>query len=62
MTPLDVARLDFELHSDLLLRALGCGGARIDLIRAQAELEHTGAALDALATEIVKATQCPAHS
>jgi len=49
MTPLDIARLNFELHGSLLERALGRGGAPVDLARADAELQATKAALEALA-------------
>lgn len=39
------ARLEYELHSDVLQRACGRGGAPVDLDRARAELDHTEDAL-----------------
>ena len=49
MTLIDIARLEFDLHAGLLQRALGRGGAPVDLTRAQAELAATETALQALA-------------
>jgi hypothetical protein len=52
MTALDVARQDFELHARTLERALGSGGARFNLPRAQVELIATEAALAELRAEL----------
>ena len=52
MTPLEIARLEYEVHSELLLRALGRGGARVDLDRARAELTEVQVALDAVAVAL----------
>ena len=49
MTPIDSGRLDFELPAGLLQRALGRGGAPVDLGRAAIELAHVQDALHALA-------------
>jgi hypothetical protein len=43
--PLDEARLDFELARDQMERALGRGGAPVDLARARAALPRVDAAL-----------------
>jgi len=48
MTDLDNARLDFELPAGQLCRALGRGGAPVDLAIARAELIAAAAALRAL--------------
>ena len=48
MTPIDEARLDFELHANALERALGRGGAPVDLDRARAELDGVATALGVL--------------
>ena len=50
MAPIDEARLDYELHADALARALGTGGAPVDLGRAEQELDAVAAALEVLRT------------
>ena len=55
MTPLDNARLDFEDHANQLQRALGRGGAPVDLDIARAELIAAEAALQALDVLLRKA-------
>ena len=54
MTALDNARLDFEDHASQLQRALGRGGAPVDLDVAKAELRAAQAALDVLDAELQK--------
>ncbi len=53
MTPIDIARLEFDLHAGLLQRD-GRGGAPVDPTRAQAELEATETALQALALALIE--------
>lgn len=54
MTPLDEARLTFELHSNALERALGRGGAPVDLPLARIQVAAVMAALLALSSELAK--------
>ena len=48
MSPIEDARLEFELHSDLMLRCLGRGGALTNPERAWAEVVATRAALEVI--------------
>jgi hypothetical protein len=54
MTPLDVARLDFELHANVLERALGRGGAERDLDVAREHLPAVASALQRVAALLLE--------
>lgn len=62
MTPLDEARLAFELHANALERAIGRGGAPMDMQRARIELAATMAALLTLTAEVTKEATCESRT
>jgi hypothetical protein len=51
------ASMDYQLHSDLLLRALGRGGAPVDLAKAQQHYDSAIIALRTLGTALREARQ-----